>query len=325
MVNPVLEAELSSKSIGELEADLLYVFWHYLRDKLHNEPKYVIRHLDHMTSIIDFMRKACERGECPPSDTDEKHKAHEARRLGWALIRCANLVGQGKGGETINEQRTGKSFTYRDRPVTVLDWVDQFLRPDAHPILQEMLKQDDHERILQWKVDLLGAFTEARKLYNAYRPRADSKDPASTHDRKSLGRREAGKLITEAMRVVYRCQVRPLPRDVEGQAQEALERVLTRAEAPLAAVIPLVQRLAKDKLGKSICADTVRQAAEYERDKPPRSNGLPIKINGVPRIRTTGGVAGAIGKAWTEHQLWKNTPHSSQRKKRSAKPAISTD
>ncbi len=65
MVNPVLEAELSSKSIGELEADLLYVFWHYLRDKLHNEPKYVIRHLDHMTSIIDFVRKACERGRVP--------------------------------------------------------------------------------------------------------------------------------------------------------------------------------------------------------------------------------------------------------------------
>mgnify|MGYP000848390796 CR=1 FL=1 len=326
MVDPALEAEIASLTIDELETKLFEAFWHYLRDKLWKQPKYLIRHLDHMTAIIDKMRRACEQEQCPPIDTYEKRKAHEARVLGWSLVWHADLIGQGKGDSPKLDPQTKKPATYKKRPVTILDWVNQFLNLDAHPIQEALLKQDDLGRILQWKVDLLSAFTEARKLYNAYQPRADSKDPASTHDRKRLGRHEAGKLITEAMRVVYRSHTRPLPEGVEAQAQEALDHVLGRAATPLEAVIPLVKRLANDKLKKAISADTVRQAAERERDnKPPRSNGLTIEINGVPRIRSSGGVSGAINKAKMTLQLWKNQQGGSSRKKRSVKPAVITD
>ena len=325
MVDPALEAEIASLTIDELETKLFEAFWHYLRDKLWKQPKYLIRHLDHMTAIIDKMRRACEQEQCPPIDTYEKRKAHEARALGWSLIGHANRIGQGQGDNPMLDPQTKKPATYKKRPVTILHWVNQFLDLDTHPIQEALLKQDDLGRVLQWKVDLLAAFTEARKLYNAYKPRADSKDPATTHDRKRLGRQEAGKLITEAMRVVYRSHTRPLPEGVEAKAQEALDRVLGRRETALAAVIPLVQRLAKDKLKKTISADTVRQAAEYERDKPPRSNGLPIEINGVPRIRSSGGVSGAINKAKMTLQLWKNQQGGSSRKKRSVKPAVITD
>lgn len=326
MIDPALVTELSSTSIAKLETDLAMAIWHYFDEKPFAKPEHVITRLDQLSDIIDLMRKAVAKGETLPGDTQDKRTAQKARALGWSLIGHANRIGQGQGDNPMLDPQTKKPATYKKRPVTILDWVNQFLDLDAHPIQEALLKQDDLGRILQWKVDLLSAFTEARKLYNAYKPRADSKDPASTHDRKRLGRKEAGKLITEAMRVVYRSHTRPLPEGVEAQAQKALERVLERAAPPLAAVIPLVQRLAKDKLKKAISADTVRQAAERERDnKPPASSGLTVEMDGVPRIRSPGGVSGAINKAKMTLQLWKNQQGGSSRKKRSVKPAVITD
>jgi len=325
MIDPALVTELSSTSIAKLETDLAMAIWHYFDEKPFAKPEHVITRLDQLSDIIDLMRKAVAQGETLPGDTQDKRTAQKARALGWSLIGHANRIGQGQGDNPMLDPQTKKPATYKKRPVTILHWVNQFLDLDTHPIQEALLKQDALGRVLQWKVDLLAAFTEARKLYNAYKPRADSKDPATTHDRKRLGRQEAGKLITEAMRVVYRSHTRPLPEGVEAKAQEALDRVLGRRETALAAVIPLVQRLAKDKLKKTISADTVRQAAEYERDKPPRSNGLPIEINGVPRIRSSGGVSGAIDKAKMTLQLWKNQQGGSSRKNRSAKPAVITD
>lgn len=327
MVDPALEAELSSKSFAELETDLLMVVWHYFNEKLYSRPDHVIRRLDQMGFILSLMRKACEQGEVPPGDFEEKRTAHEARKLGWSLIWRANQIGQGQGNTPLLDRQTKKPSQFKKRPVTILDWVKQFLDLNAHPIHEALLKQDDLARILQWKVDLLLAFNEARKLFNAYKPRESGQDSETTHPRKQLGQEEARKLITEVMRLVLRCQVRALPKDIEDQAHLALGRVLAGDESPLDAVIPLVQRLAKDKLGKSIPPDTVRQAAEYERDKPPPSKGQKVEIIGERKqiIRSSDTVQGAIAKAWMAHQLWKNAQPSSQRKKRSAKPAVFPD
>ncbi|HMU40038.1 MAG TPA: hypothetical protein PKE31_13605 [Pseudomonadota bacterium] len=321
MIDPALEAELSSKSIAELETDVIMVVWHYFKEKLYGQPKHVIRRLDQMSCILTRMRKECEQGALPPGDMEEKRTAHAARELGWLLIWRANLIGQGRGNTLILDSQTKKPSRYKDQPVTILDWVRQFLDPNAHPIREELLKQSDLAHILQWKVDLLSAFQEARKLFNAYKLRKSDRDSARTHDRKRLGTQEARRLITETMRVVWRCRTRPLPTDIENEAHQALACVLDKSQSPLEAAIPLVQRLARDKLVTTIAADTVRQAAEYKRNKPPMSNGLSVKI-GEKIIRSSDGVSGAIAKAQMAHLRWRNSQPGSHRKKRSAKTPV---
>jgi len=317
MVNPVLEAELSSKSICELEEDLFYVFWHYLRDKLHNEPKYVIRHLDHMTTIIDFMRKACERGECPPIDTYEKRKAHQARSLGWLLIGRGNQIGQGKGTEPIIDPTTGNPLKYKGRPTTTLDWVHQYLRVEANPIQDKWLTQDNKRRVLKWKADLLHVLTEARKLYNAYKPR----NTTESNEKATIARNAAHKLATEALRPVYGLPIERIPSIVKTEAKQALMFVLDKNKSPLEAVIPLVQRLAKEKLDKVVSADLVRQAASNDDEiKQPKPSSEPlITVVGLPSVRPPwGGVTGVVRKAWREHEQWKNEQRSLRCKKQSA-------
>src|SRR4051812_15537756 len=94
-----------------LEIELTAHIWNYYRDKRWRVPRYVVGHLNQLSSLALKLGEAIEYEGMPIQEkTRDRQLARDARQLGWSLIHRAALLDEGKGSEPIRGAQTEEPY-----------------------------------------------------------------------------------------------------------------------------------------------------------------------------------------------------------------------